>query len=384
VLGGRLPSPVPGNQFLYATRETGAPLSALNLGTVAGVGKAFNTGAQLLMGFANQVVFNFLGQNSRQPTVRSFLPLTLTQPFLRGGGRAVILEGLTQAERSLVYQVRAFAKFRQEFIVATLVGGTPITNFATSAQTPGFSGGGNADPVVGFLNVIQDIQQLENDRKNIAAFEQLLKVYTELIQGEASGLTQLQVDQVDSSLQRARQTLVNDRTNFRSALDQFKTQLGLPPDVPLTLDRALTRRFKDVFDGIDDWQRNPKRDLEELPSYATRLPRLRDVIIDGRSTLSVYNPGKDDEDDLEELLLAAERVAFEHRLDLMNQRAGLYDAWRQIRVSANALKGVFNVTLTNTFVTPARDHEPLCLRRPGQAVFAGAQHGAPPGPARGA
>ena len=34
------------------------------------------------------------------------------------------------------------------------------------------------------------------------------------------------------------------------------------------------------------------------------------------------------------------RIALEYRMDLMNDRAQLYDAWRQIRVTANALKGV--------------------------------------------
>ncbi len=57
------------------------------------------------------------------------------QPFLRGGGRAVTLEPLTQAERNLVYQVRSFAKFRQEFLVAILVGGSFI-NFGSAVPTP--------------------------------------------------------------------------------------------------------------------------------------------------------------------------------------------------------------------------------------------------------
>lgn len=361
VAGGPIPAPNPINQFLYRTRETGAPLSSLNLGTVAGVGKVFNSGARLAMGFANQVIFNFLGQNSRQPTVQSFLPLTLMQPFLRGGGRAVTLEALTQAERNLVYAVRSFAKFRQEFVVATLVGGNPVTNFGSTAQTPGFSGGGNSDPTIGFLNVIQDIQIIENDRKNIAALSRLYEIYSELIKGEASGLTQLQVDQVDQSYQQALQSLVTDRTQYRSQLDQFKFQLGMPPDLPLILDRSLSKRFKEVFDGIDDWQRDKDRNLDDLPQYAANLPALQDVNIDGRSVLSVYNTGKGHEDDLEDLLLAAERVALEHRLDLMNERAKLYDAWRQIRVSANALRGVFNVTLTNQFLTPPATSNPFAF-----------------------
>src|SRR5262249_19993738 len=208
-LGGRVPTPIPLNQFIYATRETGNPLSALNIGTMAGMGKLFNSGAQLLMGFANSVVFNFIGKNARQPSVQSFLPLTLTQRFLQGGGRAVTLEPLTQQERTLLYTIRSFAKFRQEFTVATLVGGT-FPSFGTTVQVSGFSGGSGGDSVIGFLNVLQDIQQIENDQKNIAAFEQLLTVYTELIEGEASGLTKLQVDQVNSSLQGARLRLVTD------------------------------------------------------------------------------------------------------------------------------------------------------------------------------
>jgi hypothetical protein len=353
-------APNPANQFLYRTRETGSPLSSLTLGEVAGFGKAFSSGARLVAGFANQIVFNFLGKNSSQPTVQSFLPLTLVQPFLRGGGRAVTLEALTQAERNLVYQVRTFAQFRQQFVVATLVGGT-IQNLGSSVTTLGFSAGGNTDPTTGFINVLQDLQQVENDRKNIAAFEQLVKVYQELIEGESSGLSQLQLDQVASNLQSARQQLVTDRLTYRNDLDSFKLQMGLPPDVPLVLDRGLTRVFKQTFNDIDEWQRRPDRDMTDLPKIAAQLPQLEDLIIDGRSVLGVYKEGKDNEDNLEALLLAGERVALERRLDLMNVRAQLYDAWRQIRVTANALRGVLNVALTNQFLTPPTTTNPFAF-----------------------
>jgi hypothetical protein len=359
-LGGGFPPPVTINSFNYRTIATGSPLSNLNIGTIAGVGKVFNTGARLLMGFANQVVFNFLGHNSRQPTVTSTLPLTLVQPFLRGGGRAVTLELLTQAERNLVYEVRNFAKFRQEFLVATLVGGS-FTNFGSAVPTLGFSSPGNIDPTTGFINVLQDLQVVENDRRNVTAFERMVTVFSELIEGESSGLTQLQLDQMASSVQSARQQLVADRTTYRSDLDQFKIQLGLPPDVPLVLDRGLTRKFTETFDAIDLWQRNPRRELSELPKIAGGFPDLEDVIIDGRSCLAVYAEGKDQEDDLEALLLAAERVALEHRLDIMNARAQLYDAWRQIRVTANALLGYFNVAITNQFVTPSTTTNPFAF-----------------------
>jgi hypothetical protein len=45
----------------------------------------------------------------------------------------------------------------------------------------------------------------------------------------------------------------------------------------------------------------------------------------------------------------------------MNQRAALYDLWRQIRVTANSLMGVFNVTLTNQFLTPPTTTNPFAF-----------------------
>src|SRR5262249_46969341 len=186
----------PANSFTYATRfsPTGQ-ISNLNIGTVAGFGKLFSSGGQLLMGFANQLVFNFVGKNPQQPTVLSALPMSFVQPLLRGGGRAVTLEPLTSAERALLYQVRAFTQFRQQFLVVTLTGGT-IQNFGSTFSLAGFSVPGNADPTVGFIPVVQNVAQIEIDRRNVAFYENLVRLYQELIQGEASGLTQLQVDQV--------------------------------------------------------------------------------------------------------------------------------------------------------------------------------------------
>src|SRR5262249_18340625 len=59
----------PGLAFNYTTRfGPGGQASTLNLGTVAGFGKLFSTGGQLLMGFANELAFNFFGKNAGQPT----------------------------------------------------------------------------------------------------------------------------------------------------------------------------------------------------------------------------------------------------------------------------------------------------------------------------
>ncbi|WZO95991.1 hypothetical protein EP7_002964 [Isosphaeraceae bacterium EP7] len=338
----------PGNNFLYRTVEApGGQASALTLGQVAGIGKLFTTGGRVLASFASQTVFNFTGSKPTQPTVQSFLPISIVQPFLRGGGRAVTLEALTLAERNLLYVVRGFARFRQEFFASVIVG-TPVTNQGTAV-----------DPIQGYLVVLQELQQVEISRKNLAAYEQLYKVYKELAKGEPSGLTQLQVDQIQSQVESARQRYLNDTFVYKTSLDQFKMQLGLPPDLPLILDRSLLKGFRSVFDEIDLWFMNPRRDINDLPLFANRLPNLEDVNIDGRSVLAMVRAGEERPEQEDALLQIAVRVAFENRLDLMNARAQLYDAWRNIRFTANALQGIFNVAVTNQILTPPNTTNPF-------------------------
>jgi hypothetical protein len=45
----------------------------------------------------------------------------------------------------------------------------------------------------------------------------------------------------------------------------------------------------------------------------------------------------------------------------MNARANLYDAWRQIRFRANALKGIFNIAVTNQIFTPPTTSNPFAF-----------------------
>ena len=272
----------------------------------------------------------------------------------------MILETLTQAERNLLYQARAFAKFRQEFIVAVLNGSTALS-LGTGFGGNVFTTGSNTDPVIGYIPVVFDVAQIMIDRRNVAYFEQLVNLYTQLIDGESSGLTQLQVDQARSSLLGARQSLVSDTQQYRFDLDRFKQQLGLPPDLPMIVDTGLIEPFNVVWDSIDDWQRDPKRDLKDLPTLVGRVPTLEDVVIDGRSTLNLYKGSTtfSEEEELEDILQAGVRTAFEYRLDVMNARAQLYDAWRQIRFQANSLKGILNVGLTNQVLTPPTTTNPL-------------------------
>lgn len=334
------------NSFLYRTNNApGGQSSVLSLGTAAGFGKAFSSGAKLVAGIASQIVFNFGGKNGRQPTVQSVMPLSLTQNFLSGGGRAVTLEPLTLAERQLLYQIRIFARIRQEFIGYILTQNNPLDQ----------NGNTVFEPNIGYLQVIRLIQSVENSRKTVASFERIDEGFREMAKGGGSGVSQLNVDQVYQQVLNNRQSLLTAVLAYRLALDQYRVQLGLPPDVPIILDRSLMDGFREVFDEIDVWFMREDRQPEELPDYVKKLPALEEVFLDGRPVVAMGT----DSNKLEDVLLAAERIALENRFDLMNARGALYDAWRNLAVTANGLLGVFNLSLTNQYLTPTATTNPF-------------------------
>jgi hypothetical protein len=87
----------------------------LSLDNTLGLQRNLAGGGQLLVDFANSIVWEFTGRDVRM--ANSGLLFTLTQPLLRGAYKQVRLERLTQSERDLLYSVRDFARFRRTFYV---------------------------------------------------------------------------------------------------------------------------------------------------------------------------------------------------------------------------------------------------------------------------
>lgn len=65
--------------------------------------------------------------------------------------------------------------------------------------------------------------------------------------------------------------------------------------------------------------------------------------------------------DLEAANDVGTQAALTNRLDLMNQRARVTDAWRQIAVTANSLLGVFNIEYHLSSFSPTGKAQPLLL-----------------------
>lgn len=203
------------------------------LASGTGFTKLFSTGALLLFRFANQTVIELTGRAPKHTISESTALLELTQPLLRGGGRAVTLEPLTQVERSLLYEIRDYARFRKQFFVAIAGGGD-----LPAGGVGGFGGldlrGSGQAPSEGYLPTLLRTAQIVNERKNVTAFEDFLRRFNAFYQGGEIG--KVNVDQIEQQLLSARFTVSQRETDYRDSLDRLKLQLGVPVPLRLELD----------------------------------------------------------------------------------------------------------------------------------------------------
>lgn len=171
----------------------GGPNSIDNVGRV-GVNKLLPSGGQWLAELTNNTLWLFSGGNSTSSTATS-LSYSIVQPLLANGGRIFTLENLTQSERNVLYAVRNFSRFRMGFFSSTVAGGGSVgtnftsqnasssigTNFTSSATgatvaSLASGGGGGSGPVGGYLGMLQQYQQILNQRDNIRRTEEQLKI----------------------------------------------------------------------------------------------------------------------------------------------------------------------------------------------------------------
>ncbi|HUG69450.1 MAG TPA: TolC family protein [Pirellulaceae bacterium] len=196
----------------------GRPTESNTLTTASRLGftRASTTGGQLLVDFANTMVWEFTGTNSQ--TTLSVLTASMVQPLLRGAFRDVRMEPLTQAERNVLYSSRDFARFRKVFYFNLV----------------------SVDD--GYLQLLLRLQAIRNLEANLVSLEQNLLAHEAL--AVAGIVSQIQVDQVFQSYQSGRLQLIRAENDFATDLDAYKVRLGLPPDMPVRLDDSLLEPFR--------------------------------------------------------------------------------------------------------------------------------------------
>lgn len=222
----------------YGSTETG--INNITTNSNAGFTRNFTAGGQFLIDFANSYVFQFSGLHHSY--VNSNILINLTQPLLRRAGIQVRMENLTEAERSLLYQLRFFAHFRKSFAV-------DLAN-----QT--------------FLNLLFQEQVIRNQRENVKTLEQSYTLYEALL---AAGIVSgVQVDQIYQQLQQGRAALIRLEADLQTALDNFKIALGLPPTLDVKIDDTLLKPFQLTDPKVIQLQ----RDIEKLQAEYRELDQL--------------------------------------------------------------------------------------------------------------
>jgi hypothetical protein len=288
-----------------AGSQTGTkPFSGWISNTTAGFTKAFSTGALLLFNFANQTVYN-LGKSGGTTSV-STINLDIVQPFLAGGGRAVALEPLTQAERDLVYAIRQFYRFRQEYytfwaagqatsFIPGVAAGVVALNPSTVAQPVPFVPGPFTLPIVnnpalvqvspttplgpilnsgvlttpiGYLSAILDRTQLYNYYKNIQLLQRFMRIFGVWLDGGLVNLVQRGL--IEARLLASYETVLGNQLAFRVSLDQLKQDIGLPLTVPIDLAPGPLQPMIDIVEAYEKLFIDNQRVLSNVDLYSKK------------------------------------------------------------------------------------------------------------------
>ncbi|WP_146518407.1 hypothetical protein [Stieleria varia] len=273
----------------------------------------FGTGADLVVGLANQITWQLSGPNTQSAT--TILDFSLIQPLLRGAGRDRVMERLTLSERRLLANVRAFERYRRSFYLNITIGrgiestvqrsggvfGVGLGGFTGlgggfaglggggGGGGGGFGTGGGVPDAGGFLGLQQDQLQIRNLEENIARLsENLLVLESTLIEllttipedPEAIVRQRLQVAQARSALLGQQNALVARQTGFQASLDAFLGDLGLPPYLCVEIDDPMLNRFELIDRELRTRREELIRVRTEVGAYNVRLLEEGEAIID--------------------------------------------------------------------------------------------------------
>jgi len=218
-------------------------------------------------------------------------------PLLRGAGRYIVTEPLTQAERNVVYAIYNFERYKRTFAV-------------TIARE--------------YLSVLRQMDAVVNAEQNYRSA--VASARWSRRRGDAGRIREIEVDQAVQRELSARNNWISAQEQLKSRLDSFKNTIGLPTDARIELEPA---------------------DLEQLRGNATKI--LEQIRLKTRGEESGTVPPADapielvpasyeDAGPLEMNEPVAMKLALENRLDLQATIGAVYDAQRQVVVKADALR----------------------------------------------
>lgn len=218
-------------------------------------------GADISMGWMDVLSGDFRSGFSTVATAM------VTQPLLRGSSRKIVLENLTQAQRNTLYQVRDFNRYRKEFVTS-------------------------------IISDYYRVLQLNDESINAGIhYNTLLEMHTKLEKRSLAGrLPEHELKQANQDKLQALAEYIQSQRDYRNAMDDFKMQLAIPPNVEVSLDMNELEALKESVSS--------QIEISEEEAIAITLAQ---------------------------------------RLDLMNAADRVDDARRKVDVAADAIRAELNL-----------------------------------------
>ncbi|WCJ59324.1 TolC family protein [Fontisphaera persica] len=202
-------------EWALRRRPDGSRDGTLSASSGANLTQLLASGGRLGLTLANDLFRYYTGDPRR--TAVSSVSVNLVQPLFQAfGNNNDAIESLTQAERNLVYAVRNFSQFQEQFA----------------------------------LNVLNDyfniLAQKDAVRNNYANYLSRVAQTQRLEARAVDRQTRTEVDQARQSELSAKNSYINAVARYQTLLDSFKIRLGLPLSTKLYLDDKALEEIAQV------------------------------------------------------------------------------------------------------------------------------------------
>jgi outer membrane protein TolC len=145
----------------------------------------------------------------KSSTFGLFADATISIPLLRGAGKDIAREPLTQAERNVIYAIWQFERYKKSFAV---------------------------EVVSSYLQILELAKQIENAE---TSYQRIMKTRERVeALAEAGRTPETQVFQAFQDELSARNRVVATSQDFEQRMDAFKVTLGIPVDARIAFDPA--------------------------------------------------------------------------------------------------------------------------------------------------
>jgi len=226
----------------------------VNAGGNPGLNQSLADGAQIGVNIATDWLRYLTGDP--RTSLGSVLTATISQPLLKGAGRKIVQENLTQAERNTLYQIRSFNRFRKEFVVQI---------------------------VSQYFNVLETLDRVENEKSN---YERLVIAHeqTQML-AESGRRPPLEADQAEQSKLSAWDGYIAAQEDYNQQLDSFKITLGIPTEAVIELDPNELNRLGGT--EVVEPQYEESRLIETALAQRLDLMNSRDQVEDAERKVMV-------------------------------------------------------------------------------------------------